>query len=157
MRDLISACGLSCPIRALERRVCLNLDGALAGPSGLWRNDLDRPEHGCILAGGRSADTSSRQCSLVGDRWHHLAVADLLEDATGARNDQAVHVHADETGWRVFEQVEGSTPRRRLGSSTLRIPDHASRNHHAAQPHFQQPQITNHTPACRSPGSRRHQ
>ena len=38
------------------------------------------------------------------------AVADLLvplEDAIGARNAGAVHVHADETSWRVFEQVEG--------------------------------------------------
>jgi transposase len=30
-----------------------------------------------------------------------------LEDAISARNAQAVHVHADETSWRVFEQVEG--------------------------------------------------
>ena len=29
-----------------------------------------------------------------------------LEDAISARNAQAVHVHADETSWRVFEQVE---------------------------------------------------
>ena len=38
------------------------------------------------------------------------AVADLLvplDDAIGARNAEAVHVHADETSWRVFEQVEG--------------------------------------------------
>jgi hypothetical protein len=30
-----------------------------------------------------------------------------LEEAIVARNAHAVHVHADETGWRVFEQVEG--------------------------------------------------
>jgi transposase len=30
-----------------------------------------------------------------------------LEDAIGARNAQAAHVHADETSWRVFEQAEG--------------------------------------------------
>ena len=38
------------------------------------------------------------------------AVADLLvplEDAISARSAEAVHVHADETSWRVFEQVEG--------------------------------------------------
>jgi transposase len=38
------------------------------------------------------------------------AVADLLvplEEAIVARNAQAVHVHADETSWRVFEQTEG--------------------------------------------------
>ncbi len=38
------------------------------------------------------------------------AVADLLvglEEAITARNAQAVHVHADETSWRVFEQTEG--------------------------------------------------
>ncbi len=38
------------------------------------------------------------------------AVADLLaplQEAIVARNAQAVHVHADETSWRVFEQVEG--------------------------------------------------
>ena len=38
------------------------------------------------------------------------AAADLLvplEDAIGARNAEAVHVHADETSWRVFEQAEG--------------------------------------------------
>ncbi len=38
------------------------------------------------------------------------AVADLLvglEEAILARNAQAVHVHADETSWRVFEQTEG--------------------------------------------------
>jgi transposase len=38
------------------------------------------------------------------------AVADLLvplEEAIVARNAQAVHVHADETSWRVFEQIEG--------------------------------------------------
>jgi hypothetical protein len=38
------------------------------------------------------------------------SVADLLvplEDAIGARNARAVHVHADETSWRVFEQAEG--------------------------------------------------
>ncbi|MGH3788313.1 MAG: IS66 family transposase [Pseudonocardiaceae bacterium] len=38
------------------------------------------------------------------------AAGDLLaplEEAIGARNAQAVHVHADETSWRVFEQVEG--------------------------------------------------
>ena len=38
------------------------------------------------------------------------AVADLLvplEDAIGARNAEAVHVHADETSWRVFGQIEG--------------------------------------------------
>ena len=38
------------------------------------------------------------------------AVADLLvplEEAILARNAQAVHVHADETSWRVFERVEG--------------------------------------------------
>lgn len=38
------------------------------------------------------------------------AVADLLaplEEAIRARNAQAVHVHADETSWRVFERVEG--------------------------------------------------
>ena len=38
------------------------------------------------------------------------AVADLLvplDDAIGARNAEAVHVHADETSWRGFEQVEG--------------------------------------------------
>ena len=37
------------------------------------------------------------------------AVADLLvplEEAIIARNAQAVHVHADETSWRVFEQTE---------------------------------------------------
>jgi transposase len=39
-----------------------------------------------------------------------MAVADLLaplEQAIVARNGQAVHVHADETSWRVFERVEG--------------------------------------------------
>jgi hypothetical protein len=81
----------------------------------LLRNDLGRPEHAQILAGWRSADTSSREYSLLGDRWH-LAIADRLEDEIGARNDQAVHVHADETDWRVFEQVERRTPRCRLGS-----------------------------------------
>jgi len=38
------------------------------------------------------------------------AAADLLvplEDAISARNAQAVHVHADETSWRVFERTEG--------------------------------------------------
>lgn len=38
------------------------------------------------------------------------AAADLLvplEDAISTRNAQAVQVHADETSWRVFEQVEG--------------------------------------------------
>jgi transposase len=30
-----------------------------------------------------------------------------LEDAIRARNAEAVHVHADETSWRVFEQAEG--------------------------------------------------
>ncbi|MGH3981486.1 MAG: IS66 family transposase [Pseudonocardiaceae bacterium] len=38
------------------------------------------------------------------------AVADLLlplEQAIVGRNARAVHVHADETGWRVFEQTEG--------------------------------------------------
>jgi hypothetical protein len=38
------------------------------------------------------------------------AVADLLvplEEAIRARNATAVHVHADETSWRVFEQIEG--------------------------------------------------
>ncbi len=38
------------------------------------------------------------------------AVADLLvplEEAIAARNARAVHVHADETSWRVFEQTEG--------------------------------------------------
>jgi transposase len=38
------------------------------------------------------------------------AVADLLvplAEAIAARNAQAVHVHADETSWRVFERVEG--------------------------------------------------
>jgi transposase len=38
------------------------------------------------------------------------AVADLLapvEEAIVARNAQAVHVHADETSWRVFAQTEG--------------------------------------------------
>lgn len=37
-------------------------------------------------------------------------VADLLaplEEAVIARNAQAVHVHADETSWRVFQRVEG--------------------------------------------------
>lgn len=37
------------------------------------------------------------------------SVADLLvpvEDAIGVRNAQAVHVHADETSWRVFEPTE---------------------------------------------------
>jgi transposase len=38
------------------------------------------------------------------------AVADLLvplEEAVAARNADAVHVHADETSWRVFESTEG--------------------------------------------------
>ena len=38
------------------------------------------------------------------------AAGDLLvplEEAISARNARAVHVHADETSWRVFEQVEG--------------------------------------------------
>ncbi|MDQ2881475.1 MAG: IS66 family transposase [Actinomycetota bacterium] len=38
------------------------------------------------------------------------AVADLLvplEKEIITRNAQAVHVHADETSWRVFEQTEG--------------------------------------------------
>ena len=43
------------------------------GPSGPRRNDLDRPEHGRILAGGRSAGISGRQGFLIGDRRHHLA------------------------------------------------------------------------------------
>lgn len=43
------------------------------------------------------------------------ATADLLtplEQAIAARNAQAVHVHADETGWRVFEQVDGKAGHR---------------------------------------------
>ena len=43
------------------------------------------------------------------------ATADLLtglEAAILARNAQAVHVHADETGWRVFEQVDGKAGHR---------------------------------------------
>jgi transposase len=35
-----------------------------------------------------------------------------LEAAILARNAQAVHVHADETGWRVFEQVDGKAGHR---------------------------------------------
>ena len=34
---------------------------------------MDKPEHGRILAGGRSAGISGRQGFLVGGRRHHLA------------------------------------------------------------------------------------
>lgn len=59
------------------------------------------------------------------------AVADLLvplEKEIIARNAQAVHVHADETRWRVFEQTEGKDGHRWwlwvfLGRGHGRVPD----------------------------------
>jgi hypothetical protein len=69
------------------------------------------------------------RCSMAGPGAQGLdpisaalkAVADLLallRDVTAwARNAQAVRLQADETGWRVFQQIEGSTPGRRLGSN----------------------------------------
>ena len=59
------------------------------------------------------------------------AVADLLvplEEAIVARNAHAVHVHAEETSWRVFEQIEGKDGHRWwlwvfIGRGHGRVPD----------------------------------